>query len=60
MKAYPLLTRLLSVDSADPCTTLGLARVVASGVVVLAVGVWIVGSAYVRNSFRWPCELEGW
>ena len=53
---YRMLDEALNVDAADPDTGLGLARIVASGTVVLAVGVGIVVRGYVLAGFRWPSE----
>lgn len=54
--AYELLERALNDFDADPRTVLGLACIVASGTVVLAVGVGIALRGYVRSGCRWPSE----
>jgi hypothetical protein len=54
-----LLEWAIDCDDADPETVLGLARLVASGTVVLAVGIGIALRAYARAGFRWPSEVKG-
>lgn len=48
------VTRALDVDSEDPKTARGLARIFVSGALAVAIGVSIAARGYVRAGFRWP------
>jgi hypothetical protein len=48
----------LDFDSPDPRTVFGLARLIASGTLVLGVGIGIAVHSYVRSGFRWPSEVR--